>query len=147
MIVVDGEAFRRGLMELAGDFDRAIAHALEDTVAAAEQHAAASSLFDDHTQRLLGSTEGYVDMGRHRARLRNAAPYAHFIEEGTRPHPISARRSGTLRFEVGGQVVYRRRVMHPGTKPRPFMRQAGEAGTNVLTQQLDVRLTEAILGP
>jgi HK97 gp10 family phage protein len=53
------------------------------------------------------------------------APYAGFVHDGTKPHVIEARNAQALRF-VGrsGQYVYRRRVNHPGTSPRPFLERA-----------------------
>lgn len=51
--------------------------------------------------------------------------YAGFVNDGTRPHRITPRRSGgVLRFVVGGRVVYARVVNHPGTRARPFLDQA-----------------------
>lgn len=44
-----------------------------------------------------------------------AAPIG-VLEEGSPPHEIRARRRKALRFIVGGRVVFRRRVWHPGTK-------------------------------
>lgn len=44
--------------------------------------------------------------------------YWKFIEFGTKPHPIKARRGRVLWF--GG--VAHKSVKHPGTQPRPFIR-------------------------
>lgn len=52
------------------------------------------------------------------------AHYARFVEDGTRPHVIRPRTAKALRFTVGGQVVFARYVNHPGTRARPFMRNA-----------------------
>lgn len=52
------------------------------------------------------------------------APYARFIESGSKPHAIVARNASMLRFEQDGQIVFRRRVYHPGTKPARFMAAA-----------------------
>ena len=61
------------------------------------------------------------------------ANYAVFVELGTRPHDIVPRTKKVLRFAIGGnatlsgrprtggQVVFARRVRHPGTKAQPFM--------------------------
>lgn len=51
------------------------------------------------------------------------APLGKWIQQGTRPHPIVARRVKFLRFywPKVGRVVYFRSVNHPGTKPNPFM--------------------------
>ena len=54
------------------------------------------------------------------------ADYAAAVHEGSRPHVIVPRRASVLRFEVGGRTVFARRVQHPGTKPRPFLRNAAE---------------------
>lgn len=47
----------------------------------------------------------------------NIVPYAGFIEAGTRPHVIVAH-GKALRFVVGGQLLFRKRVFHPGTSPQ-----------------------------
>jgi hypothetical protein len=52
-------------------------------------------------------------------------PAALYVIGGTRPHRIQPRRpNGVLRFTVNGQVVYAKYVMHPGTKPNDFLREA-----------------------
>lgn len=63
--------------------------------------------------------------------------YAHFVHDGTDPHRITARRPhGMLMFQVDGVLIWRRSVMHPGTRARPFLRRAlseegGRAGFRV----------------
>ena len=47
--------------------------------------------------------------------------YALAHHEGTRPHRISGRRGGMLRFTSQGRVVYTRAVMHPGTRPNKYL--------------------------
>ena len=49
------------------------------------------------------------------------APYSAYVEFGTRPHLILPKRARALRFEVDGEVVFARRVHHPGTQPQPFL--------------------------
>jgi hypothetical protein len=44
-----------------------------------------------------------------------------FLEFGTKPHVIEPR-GEALKFEVGGETVYARKVYHPGTKPLGFVR-------------------------
>lgn len=51
--------------------------------------------------------------------------YAAAVHEGSRPHVIRPRRAKALRFDVGGRTVYARLVRHPGTRARPFLRNAG----------------------
>lgn len=49
------------------------------------------------------------------------APYSAYVEFGTRPHLILPKRAKALRFEVDGEVVFARRVQHPGTQPQPYL--------------------------
>lgn len=66
----------------------------------------------------------------------SAAPYSQAFEEGTRPHVVRARNkqvlAGPLRGAPAGWNVsakskqmgyatYGKQIMHPGTKPHPFM--------------------------
>ena len=53
-------------------------------------------------------------------------PYAIYVEYGTRPHEIRPVRARALRFEVEGRVVFAARVLHPGTRPQPFVRETAE---------------------
>lgn len=52
--------------------------------------------------------------------------YAAAVHEGTDPHVIRAKNVRALKFDVGGKTVFRRSVNHPGTRPRPFLRNAAE---------------------
>lgn len=47
-------------------------------------------------------------------------PQSNWTEFGTRPHVIRPRRRKALRFVVGGQTVFARKVNHPGNPPRPW---------------------------
>lgn len=47
--------------------------------------------------------------------------YAEAHHEGTRAHRIDPRGGRIMRFNVGGTVVYARRIDHPGTKPRKYL--------------------------
>jgi hypothetical protein len=47
--------------------------------------------------------------------------YALAHHEGTRPHRITGRNGGMLRFTARGRVVYTRSVMHPGTRPNKYL--------------------------
>jgi len=64
--------------------------------------------------------------------------YALAVHDGTRPHTVRPRRARVLRFVAGGEVVFAARVHHPGTRPRPFLREAlrevaGPAGFRITT--------------
>jgi HK97 gp10 family phage protein len=55
-------------------------------------------------------------------------PYALFVHQGTRPHLIRATHATSLRFfwPRTQRVEHFKYVHHPGTKPRPFLRDAAE---------------------
>ena len=44
-----------------------------------------------------------------------------FIEFGTRPHTIKAKKKPRLSFRVGGKLIRPERVSHPGMSPRPHI--------------------------
>lgn len=50
--------------------------------------------------------------------------YTGYEHDGTAPHEIRARRKKFLRFVMNGQVVFRRRVWHPGTTGTLFLTMA-----------------------
>ena len=50
--------------------------------------------------------------------------YGEFVEFGTSPHVIVPKSKKMLAFKVNGQMVFARRVNHPGSKPYPFMEPA-----------------------
>jgi hypothetical protein len=56
----------------------------------------------------------YVEVG---SRSRHALMH----HEGTKPHLIMPDSGRILRFNVGGRVVYARKVLHPGTRGNPFL--------------------------
>ena len=55
-----------------------------------------------------------------------SVPYAVYVEYGTRPHEIRPVRAKALRFEVDSKIVFAARVLHPGTRPQPFVRETAE---------------------
>lgn len=58
-----------------------------------------------------------VEVVAGRARMQ----YTMFEHDGTNPHIIRARRKKSLRFTVGGKVVFRKSVRHPGTTGTHFL--------------------------
>lgn len=99
--------------------------AMRDAVTASTQDAKATTLWRD--RRPLTRSTIKPTVGHFRGEVR-ADGAAHFLEWGTKPHIIKGRNGGMLHFFVNGVEFFRRRVRHPGTKERPFMRQARERG-------------------
>lgn len=52
------------------------------------------------------------------------ASYAAAVHEGSRPYVIRPRTANALRFNIGGRTVFAKMVRHPGSKARPFLRNA-----------------------
>jgi hypothetical protein len=77
------------------------------------------------------SEEGDSITGRVGVPQANTAPYARILHEGgsTRAHVIEAINADVLAFMMGGQMIYRKRVNHPGSKfpARPYLAVARDA--------------------
>jgi hypothetical protein len=87
-------------------------------------------------------SEGKVD-------IKPLAPYAIYVEKGTRPHVIRPVNASCLAFESGmlGGMVFTRLVHHPGAKPNPFVAQTatetrGEA-SRIALRVLDEAMRKA----
>lgn len=74
-------------------------------------------------------------------RIFSTKKHAPFIEYGTKPHVIAARRKKFLRFTVRGQLVFARKVNHPGTPAYRFMHKATSAAYRIAGQQLRVGMS------
>lgn len=82
------------------------------------------------SRRMVG-----VDSGRLRQSLRtqvipgpvpqimigSTVGYALLHHEGTRRHIIRPHLRQRLRFKVNGRIVYATQVVHPGTRPNPYL--------------------------
>lgn len=66
----------------------------------------------------------------------SSAPYAGYVEKGTRPHVILPVRAKALRFRVGSQEIFAKRVEHPGTNPQAFFGPAVESALPKLREEL-----------
>ena len=58
------------------------------------------------------------------AKTADGVSYGVFVREGTKPHTIEARNKKALRFFMGGQEIFVKKVHHPGTKPNPYPSRA-----------------------
>lgn len=74
------------------------------------------------------------------------AAYGADVEYGSRPHEIRARNVKALHWidPETGLDVFRRRVMHPGTAPQPYMRPAFAAATRHWDQVVAQLAAEAL---
>ncbi|NHV97738.1 MAG: HK97 gp10 family phage protein [Thaumarchaeota archaeon] len=83
----------------------------------------ASRLAPKRTGRLAASIR-YRREGEMSYSVGSELIYAPFVECGTKPHVIKPVSAKVLAFTVGASRVFAKVVNHPGSKERPFLRQA-----------------------
>jgi hypothetical protein len=79
------------------------------------------------TGNLRSSQRLFLRVSRKRvvARVFTRVNYAAPVHEGSEgPYPIVPKRKKALKFKIGGQTIIVKKVIHPGVKPRPFLRKA-----------------------
>ena len=138
-VIIDGSEFRRALQHLGSEIQVAARDAIVEALDAASRDAFATNEYRNHTWKLRTATRATLKDDGFGGSLTNPTQYASFVEFGTKPHVIKARRAKFLRFywhRIGENVAFKQ-VNHPGTKPRPFMRHAGEVGGGVLLRHLE----------
>lgn len=132
------------LTGLRAAVSRAIQAALRAAGAVAIAHVKARAPFlarsGAHSARFTTQAAVGRIPGGWRLRLTAPARHATYLEFGTRPHMIYPRRADFLRFEVGGRVVYARKVRHPGTKATRYLSRARDAAAAALGPDLGRRL-------
>lgn len=143
---VDSDAALKDLARVQADMLAAARQVLGQLAALAAAHARSTTTFKDQTGALRksivrgekGTWALFVKAGG------RDAPYAQWIEAGSKEHEIKARRARFLRFEQNGQVVFRKRVFHPGTKAARFMQSARDTSEGVANQYLEAGINAAI---
>lgn len=132
------EDFLKGLSLLQAGLHNGAHQALVAAIKVAKDKAATTTLFHDVTGALRNSIASEID-GPYKGKVSAGTKHARFVNDGTAPHIIAARGSGTLRFVTAdGRDVFRHSVRHPGIAPRPFMGEAADAGEQALDYGLEV---------
>jgi len=73
-----------------------------------------------------------------------SAPHSAIVESGSRPHFILPREKKVLRFEVGGEVVFAKWVMHPGTAGQHILHTAKKAHISRIGEVVREGVREAL---
>lgn len=123
MFKLDTTAFRASMTAGAKRLSALVVESLRRTSAQTAGWARVNTLFRSRTGRLRAGISSRLT-SRTSARVTSSAKHSHYVEDGTRPHVIRPRRKKALRFVQNGVVRFAKQVNHPGTKPRPFMKQA-----------------------
>lgn len=121
--------------------------ALRMSGAEAERAARATTRFRDRSGVLRNSIafdgpHGTLAGGDLHGVLSAGAPYASYIEKGTRPHLIKPTHRQALRWPVEGGFLFAKVVRHPGTAPRPFLAEAVAATEPRLRDELIPKAVE-----
>lgn len=139
---VDSSRTRAALRHIHTAIHAAAQLVIRDTMQVAVDEAKATKLWQDGTPAVTRGTI-HAEEGILSGQV-VAGGAAHFLEGGTRAHAITAVNGRALRFHVNGQVVIRRSVQHPGTEPRPFMREARDRAAFAATFAADIHVGHAV---
>lgn len=74
------------------------------------------------------------------------ADYGKYVEFGTAPHIIKAKNGQALKFEMNGKTVFAKSVVHPGTRPNPFIRTTFFQDLSGLAEQAAVAALNDVRG-
>lgn len=84
----------------------------------------------------------------HRARMTVSisanTPYARSVHEGSKPHDIVPRKAKVLAFMSNGEMVFRKRVRHPGTKGNPWMSRTVKMKLDTVGKYVTRQVTKAL---
>lgn len=75
-----------------------------------------------------------------------AVPYGRYLHEGTKAHVIEPRNRRVLRWPVGEDFAFAKRVRVSGIKPDPFLYNAAEKEAPVFERRLAAALDEVLEG-
>lgn len=145
MMLVNLQSVIRGHQHFLESHERMVNEALERAGRHAVDHVQKYPGFKPRTGRLQKSTRARVvrTSGGKLVRLTNRRAYAQAIDTGAKPHVIRPRRRRFLRFRTRtGQIVFARRVNHPGNRPYKFAWRATHSAHRVLGQELEMRMAE-----
>ena len=94
---------------------------------------------------MADEVEGTFEQGNLQVVVSAGAPYALFVEEGTRPHKIRPRFKKALRWPIEGGFAFAQEVNHPGTDATNFLANAGEAKLPAMAEVIEDAATLSFL--
>jgi HK97 gp10 family phage protein len=71
-------------------------------------------------------------------------PYGIYVHEGTKPHIILPSRKRVLRWSDGENLIFSKRVNHPGTKPDQFLYNAANKELPLIQSRFDNALEKIV---
>lgn len=147
---IDVSAVGAFLGVFARELRSEVARAVWEAADAGAAEARNSAHFQDRSGDLRGRTQARA-ISMEEAEIVADTPYAHFVEWGTAPHLIHAKNKGgddeesygVLRFEIGGEVLFRPYVFHPGTTADGFMARGRDKAAVVLRDGIESAVARA----
>jgi len=138
IVNMSGKGFVEALDHLGKQIEQWTEFVVQDTARYAKKHAQETRLFEDRTGTLRQATRAEFVPAQMRSFIINETKYAYWVEKGTKPHPIRARRVPNLYFWWERKQVWFEdfEVNHPGTKARPFFKAAGYLAEGFLQNRL-----------
>jgi len=73
--------------------------------------------------------------------LKWGTDYASYVDAGAPPHLILPQGAKALKFNVGGETVFSKRVSHPGQKPQNFATLIAQVAMEILKEEISRALT------
>lgn len=70
--------------------------------------------------------------------------YGPSIEFGSKPHVIKARNAKALAFKIGGLMIFRKSVNHPGFKGESYLRYAAEVEEKKFPERIETELNKLV---
>jgi len=113
----------------------------------AETPVKTGKLRDSTVYEIKGSAADMRLEVRQNARTANGTFYGHMVRMGTRPHPIVPRNAKALAFMIGGNLVFAKRVNHPGTRANKYHVRAWNnisSAVEAIMQNAAVRITTSL---
>lgn len=137
---LDGEQeFERGIDAAIASASDGVRHAVAEGLEVGAQWARQNHSYKDQSGKLTKSIKAVVEVstpGGAVGRIESRRPYDRFVEKGTPPHEIDARKKKALAWPGGAHPV--KSVQHPGTDPRPFIAPAGAMAKQHIERSIEL---------
>ena len=134
----DSSRARHALRGLLGQMESDVREAVETGARVAELAARGTDQWKDRSGKTRKSIRAKVTKRGFGFQIRGAGASL-YLEHGTAPHVISAKGPPgprMLRFVIGGSVIYRRSVYHPGTKATFYLEHSVVEGAQTVSRNL-----------
>lgn len=137
-------AMKRAHERFLAQSEDAATLALNAGASAAKEQVRLEPQFTPRTGNLQKRTSTKVvrTKGGFLMKLSNDAPYAAAIDNGAKPHTISAKHSPFLVFRIGNQWIRKKSVNHPGNRAYRFLSLAHTRAGSITERVLRASLSQ-----